>query len=93
MNGYHSVLQTLHLTGYGAAVVRLWSTLSTAPISHQWLPSPWVPSDAPDWHDTEVKQVVTFWLQAIITDLFYAKTQASSPWDNYLHVNGDYVRV
>jgi len=46
------------------------------------------------WTDADAKQVVTFWLQTINTDIFYAQMQAQVPrLDRRLNVNGDYVEV
>ena len=44
--------------------------------------------------DADAKQVVTFWLQTIDTDIFDVEMQALVPqWDKRLNINGDYVEV
>jgi hypothetical protein len=41
-----------------------------------------------------MEAAVTFWLQILDADFFYARTQSLMPvWEKYLNVNGDYMEL
>jgi len=60
-------------------VTTIWTNLPIAAISHQWFPYSYIPWAAPDSDLRKTpmwsKLSVTFWLQALVTDMFYAATQ------------------